>query len=160
MRWKSPKPMPAWSRWPSVPKTIPPGWARFAARKAAKSLRRALLLINAAAAAGIDAIDTPFTDANDDAGLAEDAGLARRIGFKGKLAINPRQVDVIHEAFNPSEKEIAWAERVVFAIEQAKAQGSGVIAVDGKMIDAPIVNRANRTLEMAKMLGLKKEEGQ
>ena len=118
------------------------------------------LLINAAAAAGIEAIDTPFTDANDDAGLAEDAGLARRIGFKGKLAINPRQVDVIHEAFNPSEKEIDWAERVVFAIEQAKAQGSGVIAVDGKMVDAPIVNRAKRTLEMARMLGLKKEDGQ
>ena len=118
------------------------------------------LLINAAAAAGIEAIDTPFTDANDDAGLAEDAALARRIGFKGKLAINPRQVDVIHEAFNPSEREIDWAERVVFAIEQAKAQGSGVIAVDGKMVDAPIVNRAKRTLEMARMLGLKKEDGQ
>lgn len=118
------------------------------------------LLINAAAAAGIDAIDTPFTDASDDAGLAVDAALARRIGFKGKLAINPRQVDVIHAAFNPSEKEIAWAERVIFAIEQANAQGSGVIAVDGKMIDAPIVNRANRTLEMARILGLKKENGQ
>lgn len=118
------------------------------------------LLVNAAAAAGIDAIDTPFTDASDDAGLAEDSAKARRLGFKGKLAINPRQVDVIHQTFQPSPGEIAWAERVLVAIENAKAQGSGVIAVDGKMIDAPIVNRANRTLEMARILGLKKENGQ
>ena len=116
------------------------------------------LLINAAGAAGIDVIDTPFTDVNDDAGLAEDARLAKRLGFKGKLAINPRQVEVIHDAFNPSAKDIAWAERVVDAIEQAKAQGSGVISVDGKMVDAPIVSRANRTLELARMLGITTED--
>lgn len=114
-----------------------------------------MLLVNAASAAGIDVIDTPFTDAADDEGVAEDSVLARKLGFKGKLAINPRQVDVIHEAFSPSSKEIGWAERVIEALAQAEAQGSGVCSVDGKMVDAPIANRARRTLEVARILGLK-----
>lgn len=116
-----------------------------------------MMLINAAASAGIEAIDTPFTDAQNDEGLLSDAKFAKRIGFKGKLAINPRQIDLIHEAFNPAPSEIRWAQRVVDVIEQAKQQGSGVIALDGKMIDAPIVLRAQRTLHLAALLNLSAE---
>lgn len=110
------------------------------------------LLVNAAAAAGIDAIDTPYTDVNDDEGLAEDAHFARQLGFKGKLAINPRQIDTIHNVFSPSSDEIAWAKRVIQAIRRAEEQGSGVASVDGKMVDAPIVNRAERILSFAQLL--------
>lgn len=115
-------------------------------------------IINAAAAAGIDSIDTPFTDAQDESGLEQDSLFARRLGFKGKLAINPRQIDGIHQAFSPTSADIHWARRVVDALEQAKKQGAGVIALDGKMIDAPIVLRAERTLALAAYLNLSLEE--
>lgn len=114
-------------------------------------------VINAAAAAGIQSIDTPYTDANDEQGLLEDTQTAKQLGFKGKLAINPRQIDVIHEVFNPTMHDIEWAERVVEAIRLAEAEGSGVASLHGKMVDAPVVNRAERILYLAKLLGLVKE---
>ncbi len=117
------------------------------------------LLVNAAAATGVDAIDTPFTDTNDEEGLTKDTALAKQMGFRGKLCINPRQVDVVHAVFNPSAAEIGWAERVVRAIRRAEEQGSGVVAVDGKMVDAPIVSRAERILQLAALLGLREEAG-
>lgn len=113
-------------------------------------------LVNAAAAAGIQSIDTPFTDVNDEEGLVKDTAFAKQLGFKGKLTINPRQIDSIHTVFNPSSKEIDWAERVMLAIRQAEAEGSGVASLDGKMVDAPIVNRAERTLYLADLLGLRR----
>lgn len=115
------------------------------------------ILNNAAAAAGIQAIDTPFTDVNDEDGLYKDTAFAKNLGFKGKLAINPRQIDVIHSVFNPSGKEIDWAQRVIDAINRAKADGSGVASLDGKMVDAPVVNRAERILRLASLLGLVQE---
>ncbi|EMT6575218.1 citrate lyase subunit beta [Providencia rettgeri] len=115
-------------------------------------------IINAAAAAGIDSIDTPFTDAQNEVGLERDSLFARQLGFKGKLAINPRQIDIIHQAFSPTNADIQWAHRVVDALEQAKKQGAGVIALDGKMIDAPIVLRAERTLALAAYLNLSQGE--
>ena len=115
-------------------------------------------VVNAAAAAGIDSIDTPFTDAQDDDGLLQDSLLARGLGFKGKLAINPRQVDTIHQAFSPTSADIHWAKRVVHALDEAKILGSGVIALDGKMVDAPIVLRAERTLKLAAYLNLQQED--
>lgn len=114
------------------------------------------VIVNAAAAAGIQSIDTPYTDANDEQGLLEDTKVAKQLGFKGKLAINPRQIDVIHEVFNPTEHDIEWAERVIEAIQRAEAEGSGVASLNGKMVDAPIVNRAERILYLAKLLGLVK----
>ncbi len=110
------------------------------------------LLVNAAAAAGIESIDTPFTDAQDEEGLLKDTLLAKNMGFKGKLAINPRQVDIIHSAFNPSEGEVDWAERVIEALATAKQQGSGVVSVDGKMVDAPVAIRAERIIKLAKKI--------
>ncbi|MDD4600365.1 Citrate lyase subunit beta [bioreactor metagenome] len=115
------------------------------------------MIINAAAAAGVQSIDTPYTDANDEQGLLEDSQTAKHLGFKGKLAINPRQIDVIHEVFNPTMHEIEWAERVIEAIRIAESEGAGVASLNGKMVDAPVVNRAERILYLAKLLGLVKE---
>lgn len=112
------------------------------------------LVSNAAAAYSIQALDTPFTDVNDDAGLQKDVALARQLGFKGKLAINPRHIEAIHEGFTPNPKEILWANRVLEIIKTAQEQGLGVVALDGKMIDKPIVDRAKRLLDIAQILGL------
>lgn len=116
-----------------------------------------MLLVNAAAAAEIQAIDTPYTDASDDLGMEADTTVAKQLGFKGKLAINPRQIDIIHSVFNPSQQEIAWAHQVIQAIRQAEAEGSGVASLQGKMVDAPIVNRAERIIKLTQMLGLSQE---
>ncbi len=115
-------------------------------------------LIVAARAAGIEVYDTPFTDVNDDQGIAEDAALAKALGFTGKAAISPRHVEVINQVFTPTEKEIDYAYEVMDAIARAKEQGKGAVALRGKMIDAPIVTRAQRTVAMAKALGLQREE--
>lgn len=116
-----------------------------------------MMVINAAAAAGIQSIDTPFTDVDDVDGLRQDTRLAKQLGFKGKLVINPRQVDIIHDVFNPTDGDIAWAVRVLAAMHQAEAEGAGVASLQGKMIDAPIVNRAEQTVQLARKLGLIKE---
>ena len=115
-------------------------------------------LVVAARAAGVDVYDTPFTDVNDDAGIWTDARLAKALGFTGKASISPRHVEVINSVFSPTEKEIDYAYEVLDAIETAKRQGKGAIALHGKMIDAPIVARAQRTIDMAKALGLGREE--
>ncbi|MCI1821761.1 MAG: CoA ester lyase [Megasphaera sp.] len=112
------------------------------------------VVANASAAANIDGVDTPFTDVQDEAGLIKDTMMAKNMGFKGKLSINPRQIDAIHNVYAPTGAEISWALRVLQAIEEGKNRGTGVIAVNGKMIDAPIVSRANRTIELAKLLNL------
>ncbi|QDR79776.1 HpcH/HpaI aldolase/citrate lyase family protein [Sporomusa termitida] len=112
------------------------------------------IVVNSAAAAGIQSIDTPFTDVNDRDGLLADTALAKQLGFKGKLAINPRQIDDIHRVFDPTAQEIDWARRVIKAIRKAEAEGAGVASLDGKMVDAPIVARAERTLHLARLLGL------
>jgi citrate lyase subunit beta/citryl-CoA lyase len=112
------------------------------------------LVINAAAAAGIQSLDTPFTDANDEVGLYQDTLTGKELGFKGKLAINPRQLDVIHSVYNPTLATIEWAGEVVQAIRKAEAEGSGVASLHGKMVDAPIVARAEQILELAKRLGM------
>ena len=111
-------------------------------------------LIVAARAAGVEVYDTPFTDVNDDEGIQKDAALAKGLGFTGKASISPRHVELINQVFSPTQKEIAYAYEVMDAIRQAKAQGKGAIALHGKMVDAPIVARAQRTLQMAAALGL------
>ncbi len=115
-------------------------------------------LVMAARAAGIDVYDTPFTDVNDDKGIEIDATLAKNLGFSGKASISPRHVDVINRVFSPTLPEIDYAYEVMEAIALAKNQGKGAIALRGKMIDAPIVMRAQRTIAMAEALGLAKGE--
>ena len=109
-------------------------------------------VVCAARAAGVEAFDTPFTDVQDSQGLLDDAKYARALGFSGKAAIAPRHVQGINQVFSPTSGEIAYAQAVLDAI--AGAQGKGAISLHGKMIDAPIVNRARQTLAAAKALGL------
>ena len=111
-------------------------------------------LVVAARAAGVQVYDTPFTDVNDDEGILVDAQLAKALGFNGKASISPRHVEVINAVFSPTQKEIDYAYEVMEAIETAKAQGKGAIALHGKMIDAPIVARAQQTISMAEELGM------
>ena len=115
-------------------------------------------LVVAARAAGVDVYDTPFTDVNDDEGIVQDARLAKALGVTGKASISPRHVDVINEVFSPTLAEIEYAYEVVEAIRVAKEMGKGAVSLRGKMIDAPIVARAERTIAMAKALGLDRTE--
>ena len=113
-------------------------------------------LVVAARAAGVDVYDTPFTDVNDDEGIVTDAQLAKALGFTGKASISPRHVEVINAVFSPTQKEVDYAYEVMDAIELAKSQGKGAIALHGKMIDAPIVTRAQQTIAMAQALGMER----
>lgn len=103
-------------------------------------------VVTAAKAANILAIDTPFTDVDDDEGLVNDTIFAKEIGFDGKASISPRHVDIINNIFMPSKEEIIYAHKVIDAIEKAEKEGKGVVSLEGKMIDAPIVNRARKVL--------------
>ncbi len=109
-------------------------------------------MVSAARAAGIDVYDTPFTDVNDDEGIVKDAQFARSMGFTGKACISPRHVRAVNEAFSPTQKEINYAYEVLEAIRQAKEQGRGAISLHGKMIDKPIVTRAEQTIAMAEAI--------
>ena len=113
-------------------------------------------LVVAARAAGIDVYDTPFTDINDDEGIWTDAGYAKGLGFNGKASISPRHVSVINSVFSPTQKDVDYAYEVMEAIALAEQQGKGAISLHGKMIDAPIVNRAKQTIAMAEALGMKR----
>ena len=115
-------------------------------------------LVVAARAAGVDVYDTPFTDVNDDEGIYTDASLAKALGFTGKASISPRHIDAINSVFSPTEAEVEYAYEVMDAIRLAKEMGKGAIALRGKMIDAPIVARAERTIAMAKALGMDRRE--
>lgn len=106
-------------------------------------------VVLAAAAAGIDAIDTVFVDLDDLEGLREEARRAVRLGYDGKPAVHPDQVAVINEAFRPDADELAWAERVLAARDAADAAGRGVFTVDGRMIDRPLIRRAERLVDRA-----------
>jgi citrate lyase subunit beta/citryl-CoA lyase len=111
-------------------------------------------IVMAARAAGVEVYDTPFTDVNDAEGMAEDARLARALGFSGKAVISPRHVEAVNAAFTPTEDEIIYAREVMLAIAEAQQQGRGAISLRGKMVDKPIVDRAQRVLATAKQLGL------
>ncbi|MBQ6875089.1 MAG: CoA ester lyase [Lachnospiraceae bacterium] len=115
-------------------------------------------LVVAARAAGIDVYDTPFTDVNDDECMEADAMLAKGLGFSGKASISPRHVEIINQVFSPSVKEIDYAYEVMEAIALAKERGKGAISLYGKMIDAPIVARAERVIAMAEALGIDRRD--
>ncbi|WP_408958355.1 HpcH/HpaI aldolase/citrate lyase family protein [Natrinema sp. 74] len=106
-------------------------------------------VVLAAAAADCAAIDTIVSDFEDETALREDAEFAVELGYDGKLAIHPAQVGPINEAFTPSADDREWAERVLAAKREADAEGRGVFAVDGEMIDAPLIARAERIRDRA-----------
>jgi citrate lyase subunit beta/citryl-CoA lyase len=103
----------------------------------------------AARAAGVLALDTPYFRFRDPEGLQQNAMGSRKIGFKGKFAIHPAQVDIINATFSPSASEIDYARRVVAAFEEAERAGRGSTSLDGKVIDVPVVKRAIALLEVA-----------
>ncbi|WP_424004674.1 HpcH/HpaI aldolase/citrate lyase family protein [Haloarcula salina] len=110
-------------------------------------------IVVAAAAAGVDAFDTVYTDIADTEGLREQVETVAEFGFDGKLAIHPDQVPIINEAFTPDSEEIEWAERVIEGERAAAATGDGVFTVDGQMIDPPLVERARTILDRAAAAG-------
>jgi len=111
------------------------------------------MVLFAARAAGIDAFDTVFPDVNDEEGFIREVKLIKQLGFDGKSIINPRQIEIVHQIFTPTEAEITYAMRVLEAIREAESKGSGVISLNGKMIDKPIVERARRVLAFAEAAG-------
>ncbi len=106
-------------------------------------------IVLAAKAAGIAALDTVFSNISDMEGFEREVTFIKMLGFNGKSIINPRQIEPLYRIFAPTQKEIEHAQRVVAAIAEAEARGSGVISLDGKMVDRPVVLRAQRTLELA-----------
>ncbi|MDD3400701.1 MAG: aldolase/citrate lyase family protein [Eubacteriales bacterium] len=106
------------------------------------------VILNAARAAGIDAIDTVYSDVNNEEGFLREVELIKKLGFDGKSVINPRQIAPLHKAFMPSEKDLTKARAIMQAIAEANKRGSGVASLNGKMIDKPVVIRAERLLEL------------
>lgn len=116
------------------------GWEVFYARSA---------VVIAAAAYGLQALDTPWVDLADLHGLAADARRAADMGYTGKLAIHPRHIPALLEAFTPSPAAVAAAQRLVDAYQVHQAAGAGAFALDGKMVDAPMLRAAERLLARA-----------
>jgi (S)-citramalyl-CoA lyase len=106
---------------------------------------------HAAAGAGLDLLDAPNLDLEDMDALATAAHQARALGYTGKAAIHPKQIPAINEAFSPSADEVAEARRIVAAFE--KEGGTGLLVVDGKLIEAPVLRAMQRTLTIAERLG-------
>lgn len=115
-------------------------------------------IVVAARAAGIDCIDTVFSNLNDMDGFRREVELIKKLGFDGKSVINPRQIPVVNEVFTPSQRDIDKAMAVVGAIHEATRRGSGVIALNGKMIDKPVVIRAQHTIDLAIAAGVLRKE--
>lgn len=111
-------------------------------------------MIIAARAAGVQCFDTVYTNLDDMEGFYKDVETIHLMGFDGKSVINPRQIDIVHKIFTPTEKDIIFAEKVVREIDEKKAQGIGVFTVDGKMIDVAFYDGAKRTLALAKASGV------
>lgn len=113
-------------------------------------------MVIAARAAGVQCFDTVYTDLDDMDGFKKDVETIHLMGFDGKSIINPRQIEVVHGIFTPSQKDIIFAEKVVKEIDDKKAKGIGVFTVDGKMIDIAFYDGAKRTIELAKASGVYK----
>ena len=106
-------------------------------------------VVHAAASAGIDAIDVPYLDLEDTDGMAQEATLARELGFSGKGSIHPKQIPILNDVFTPSESEIAHARRILDAFAEAD---TGLVVVDGKLIEKPVLRDMQRILSIAERL--------
>ena len=109
------------------------------------------MIVNAAKAAGVQAIDTVFSDVADMEGLKQSVLEAKTLGFEGKGCIHPRQIKIIHEAFAPTAEEIEKAQKIVEAFKEAEKKGLGVVSLGTKMIDPPVVKKAQKLIELAKL---------
>jgi len=103
-------------------------------------------VVHAAASAGIDVIDVPYLDLEDIAGMTAEASLAKDLGFSGKGAIHPKQIAELNRVFTPSDAEVARAQKVISAFEEAD---TGLVVVDGKLIEKPVIREMQRILSIA-----------
>lgn len=113
-------------------------------------------VLHAARVAKIDAFDVVFANVNDDEGFLNEVHLAKQLGFNGKSLINPRQIELLHNAYAPTQKELEYAQQVVAAAQEGEKAGLGVVSLNGKMIDAPIIARAQIVIEKAFASGVRK----
>lgn len=111
-------------------------------------------VLEACRLAGISAQDAVFSDFQDREGLEEDLKTTKGLGFDGKTVIHPLQIDQVNRAFTPSAKEIRNAQRIVAALEEGVRNHTGVVVVDGSMVDKPVEIRARTVLEQARAAGL------
>ena len=116
------------------------------------------MILHAARAAVIAAIDTVYSDVDNVEGFQNEVQQIKQLGFDGKSVINPRQIPLVNAIYTPTDKEIQNAKEVIWGIREAEAKGSGVISVNGKMVDKPIVERAQRVIALAKAAKLITEE--
>lgn len=117
------------------------------------------MVLQAARAADVYAFDTVFSNMNDTEGFYRETNYIYELGYDGKSLVNPRQIPMVNKVFNPTKDEIENAQAVQNAIREAKAKGSGVISMNGKMVDKPVVEKATRVIETAKASNLIDEEG-
>lgn len=117
------------------------------------------MVLHAARAADVAAFDTVFTNMNDTEGFYRETEYIHQLGFDGKSLVNPRQIPMVNKVYEPTKKEIENAKNVENAIKEAKLKGSGVISMNGQMVDRPVVLRAERVMRLAKASNLIDEEG-
>lgn len=111
-------------------------------------------IVVAARAAGIDALDTVYSNLDDMETFRKEVELIHTLGFDGKSIINPRQIEIVNEVFAPTPRAIEKARAIIAAIREAERRGSGVVSVNGKMVDRPVVIRAQRTIDLAIASGI------
>ena len=116
------------------------------------------LLVLAAKEVGIQAIDSVFADLRDEETLINEVKLVKELGFDGKSCVNPRQIDIIHQVFTPSASDVDYAKEVLNVYKEALEKKTGVISLHGKMIDMPMVIRAERVLALAEATGMVRKE--
>ena len=111
-------------------------------------------IVVAARAAGIDALDTVYSNLDDMETFRKEVELIHTLGFDGKSIINPRQIEIVNEVFAPTPRAIEKARAIIAALREAQRRGSGVVSVNGKMVDRPVVIRAQRTIDLAIASGI------
>ncbi len=121
------------------------------------SYPRSRLAISARAA-GVPAIDTPWTDIADKDGLVREAKMARQLGFRGKLLIHPSHIEAVNRTFSPSEREVEYAHKVVEACQRAEARGLGATSLEGRMIDVASFRQAEQLLSLVQAIEAKEEQ--
>jgi citrate lyase subunit beta/citryl-CoA lyase len=106
-------------------------------------------VLHAARYAHIDAFDVVYGNVNDDEGFLREVNIAKQLGFNGKSLIHPKQIDILHKAYAPSDEEVSHAKRVLAAADEAHRKGLGVVSLDGKMVDPPVIHEAEMALQLA-----------
>ncbi|MBS3976338.1 MAG: CoA ester lyase [Syntrophomonadaceae bacterium] len=117
---------------------------------------RAQLVAASRAAGKKPPVDTVYPDIKDIEGLLLETKIVKQLGFFGKMVIHPNQIDPVNKVFSPTEEEVLWASKVAAAFDQAEAQGTASIQLEGKFIDYPVAMRAKRTLQLAAAIAGKK----